>query len=87
MIKRNQTMRTMCQEVVENIISYIDDELDKKTLTALEDHLGVCPECMSFVNTYKKMLSVTGKLKEDTFVTPEVRARLKELLKSKLGSC
>ncbi len=74
----------MCKDVVENIIGYIEAELDDKTLDELEKHLHECPECQAFVRTYKKMLELTGKLRERTFVTPEIRQRLKELLKSKL---
>jgi anti-sigma factor RsiW len=76
----------MCKDVVENIIGYIEAELDDKTLEELEKHLDECPECQAFVRTYKKMLEITGKLRERTFVTPEIRNRLKELLKSKLKS-
>ena len=74
----------MCKDVVENIIGYIEAGLDDKTLEELERHLHECPECQAFVRTYKKMLELTGKLRERTFVTPEIRQRLKELLKSKL---
>ena len=74
----------MCKDIVENIIGYIEAELDDKTLEELERHLHECPECQAFVRTYKKMLELTGKLRERTFVTPEIRQRLKELLKSKL---
>ncbi len=74
----------MCKEVVENIIGYIEAELDDNTLEELEKHLHDCPECQAFVRTYKKMLELTGKLKERTFVTPDIRKKLKELLISKI---
>ena len=76
----------ICKEVVDNIIGYIEAELDDKTLEELEKHLRDCPECQAFVRTYRKMLELTGKLKERTFVTPEIRKRLKEVLKFKLKS-
>ena len=74
----------ICKDVAKNIMDYIDSELDYETLKALESHLGECPECMSFANTYKSMLELSGKLKEKTFVTPEIRARLKDFLKKQL---
>jgi anti-sigma factor RsiW len=76
----------ICKEVVDNIVGYIEAELDDKTLEELEKHLRDCPECQAFVRTYRKMLELTGKLKERTFVTPEIRKRLKEVLKLKLKS-
>ncbi len=76
----------LCKDVVENIMGYVDAELDNKTLQALEEHLSVCPECLAFVKTYKRMLEIAGKLRQKSFVTPDVRKRLKEFLKSQLKS-
>ena len=73
-----------CTDVVENIMNYIDQELDQTTLFTLEKHLEICPECKSFVDTYKRMLNLSGNLKNQKFVTPEIRQRLKNLLKSKI---
>ena len=73
-----------CKGLVTNIVDYIDNELDLDTLSALEQHLDECPECKSFVDTYKKMLLLSGNLKNKKFVTPEIRLRLKNLLESKL---
>ncbi|MCL4245190.1 MAG: zf-HC2 domain-containing protein [Candidatus Dadabacteria bacterium] len=77
----------ICRDVVENIMDYIDNELDLKTLQVLEKHMGECPECKAFVDTYRRMLDLSGKMKEQTFVTPEVRERLKNLLKSRMKPC
>ncbi len=77
----------ICRDVVENIMDYIDNELDLKTLKELENHMGECPECKAFVDTYRRMLDLSGKMKEETFVTPEVRERLKNLLKSRMKPC
>ncbi len=68
-------------------MDYIDNELDMKTLEELEKHTSECSECRAFVDTYKRMLELTGKLKERSFVTPEIRERLKTLLKSKIKPC
>ncbi|NIP30263.1 MAG: hypothetical protein GTO02_09105 [Candidatus Dadabacteria bacterium] len=77
-------MEICCQSIVENIMDYIDNELDDKTLNALEEHIHICPECKSFVDTYNKMLRMSGDLKNKKFVTPEIRERLKNLIKQKL---
>jgi len=73
-----------CTDVVENIMNYIDQELDQTTLFTLEKHLEMCPECKSFVDTYKRMLSLSGNLKNQIFVTTDIRKRLKNLLKTKI---
>lgn len=77
----------MCKDLVENMMDYIDNELDMKTLEELEKHAGECPECRAFIDTYKRMLDLSGKLREKSFVTPEVRDKLKSLLKSKIKPC
>ena len=74
----------MCKDVVEKIIGYIEAGLDHKTVLELEKHINACPECKEFVLTYKMMLDLTNKLKEKRFVTPEIRNRLKDCLKSSL---
>lgn len=73
-----------CKQFINNIMGYIDKELDHETMHALEKHLELCPECKSIVDTYKKMLKLSGSLKNKKFVTPEIRSRLRKLLESKL---
>ncbi len=73
-----------CKDLVKNIMGYIDRELDQVTLFTLEKHLEICPECKSFVDTYKRMLNMSGNLKNQKFVTPEIRERLKNILKTKI---
>ncbi len=75
----------MCKDVVEKIIGYIEAGLDHQTVEELENHINSCPECKEFVLTYRMMLDLTGKLKEKKFVTPEIRSRLKDCLKSSLN--
>ncbi|MDA2920763.1 hypothetical protein MYX76_14950 [Desulfobacterota bacterium AH_259_B03_O07] len=74
--------KILCKDVVESIIGYVEAELDDRTLYELEKHQHDCPECKAFVMTYRRMLELTGKLKEKKFVTPEVRRRLKKCLRS-----
>ncbi len=81
---KEEQVTFICKDVVENIIDYIEAELDAETLRMLEEHVEECPECMEFIRTYRKMLELSGRLKERTFVTPEVRRRLIALLKSKV---
>lgn len=76
----------LCKDVVENIMGYVEAKLDDNTLEELEKHLDECPECRAFVRSYRRMLELTGKLGERTFVSPDVRKRLKEFLKSQLKS-
>jgi anti-sigma factor RsiW len=75
----------ICKDVAENIIDYVDQELDDKTLEELEKHQHDCPECKAFVMTYKKMLQLIGRINKKRFVTAEVRKRLKNCLRACLN--
>lgn len=75
-----------CEKFKENVMDYIDKELDNQTLLELEKHLGICIDCESFIEVYRKMLYASGSLKNKKFVTPEIRTRLKNVLKEKFCS-
>jgi putative zinc finger protein len=74
----------ICKDVVEQIVGYIEAGLDLETVEALENHINSCPECREFVLTYRIMLDLTGRLREKNFVTPEIRSKLKDCLKSSM---
>jgi anti-sigma factor RsiW len=41
------------------ITDYLADRLSPKILAAFEKHLGQCPDCTAFLNTYKKTIEAT----------------------------
>jgi len=61
---------------VENVIEYIDVQVDFKTLERLENHLDQGPAFMAFIGTYRKMLELARKLRQTDFRTNEVQSRL-----------
>ena len=42
-----------CKECVELLGEYIEGSLPPERAKALEDHLSLCPPCITFVRTYK----------------------------------
>ena len=42
-----------CKECVELLSEYIEGALPPDRAKALEDHLSVCPPCITFVRTYR----------------------------------
>jgi hypothetical protein len=48
-----------CKEKVELIADYLAGRLDPTVLAAFGKHLGQCPDCTAFLNTYKKTIDVT----------------------------
>ena len=47
-----------CKECVDLLGEYIDGTLAPEKAKALEEHLSMCPPCITFVRTYK----ATGRL-------------------------
>lgn len=48
-----------CREVSELIADYLNGELDEYVEISFEEHLACCPDCVSFLNTYKKTVELT----------------------------
>lgn len=42
-----------CRECVDLLGEYIEETLPPERAKALEEHLSVCPPCITFVRTYK----------------------------------
>ena len=53
-----------CSECVELLADYIDGSLPTETTALLEWHLGGCPPCVAFVNTYKGTVDAARRLRE-----------------------
>lgn len=49
----------MCKQEVALIGDYLAERLDSTLLAAFEKHLGQCPDCTAFLNTYKKTIEAT----------------------------
>lgn len=50
---------TTCATEVALIGDYLASRLSSQTLNAFEKHLDDCPDCASFLRTYKKTMEVT----------------------------
>ena len=43
-----------CRELTEFLMAYLDDELPAGQRADFERHLGLCPPCMNYLDTYKE---------------------------------
>jgi anti-sigma factor RsiW len=69
-----------CKECVDLLGDYIDGALPPERAQALEEHLSLCPPCITFVRTYK----ATGRLCRHVLQS-EMPRELIASLKSFLG--
>lgn len=42
-----------CREFVDFLMSYLDGELEPESARVFEEHMFLCPPCLSFLDTYK----------------------------------
>lgn len=45
-----------CQEVIEYLMAYVNNELPSTEHAAIDAHLAVCPECVTFLKTYEQTM-------------------------------
>lgn len=53
-----------CKDCVDLLGDYIEDTLPSEQKKALEEHLSLCPPCITFVRTYKATRSLCRKTLE-----------------------
>lgn len=47
-----------CREVTEFLMAYLDGELDPAVRAGFERHMGVCPSCVAFLESYKRTVTL-----------------------------
>ena len=52
-----------CKEIADLIVGYLRDELSPNIRRDFRQHLRICPDCVSFLNTYKKTVASTRSLR------------------------
>ena len=43
-----------CQQLIDFIMSYLDDELPEDQRAEFDRHMAVCPPCVNYLRTYEK---------------------------------
>ena len=58
-ISRNRERKEItCKKATSLISAYVEANLSSQTSLLFEEHLRVCPDCVAFLNTYKKTLEL-----------------------------
>jgi len=71
-----------CKEIAALIFDYLNNELSLSTKREFEAHLRICPDCVNFLNTYKKTVKLSRTLRYET-LPDEVRKNVRNFLKRK----
>ncbi len=47
-----------CQELTDFLMAYLDDELPDKERAVFEEHMGMCPPCVAYIESYKETVEL-----------------------------
>lgn len=68
MAKRKQSAKALtgktCRQMTDLVLGYLTGKLSPSVKREFEQHLALCPDCMNFLNTYKKTVAVTKSVQQ-----------------------
>ena len=68
MAKHKQSAKALtgktCRQMTDLVLGYLTGKLSPSVKREFEQHLAVCPDCMNFLNTYKKTVAVTKSVQQ-----------------------
>jgi anti-sigma factor RsiW len=64
-----------CKELVELVTNYLEDALPPEERLRFEEHLTVCPGCVTYVEQMRETVLVVGNLREES-IPPDKRDEL-----------
>jgi hypothetical protein len=76
------TNRT-CKEITGLIFGYLNDTLSPSVRRDFKRHLRICPDCVNFLNTYKKTASVTRSIRPEE-IPPKIRQNILDFLRERM---
>jgi anti-sigma factor RsiW len=68
-----------CRELVELLCDFIDGELTAEQRRHIEEHLGDCPPCVIYVETYRLTITMSRKLPTGP-LPPQLAERLRAVM-------
>jgi anti-sigma factor RsiW len=72
-----------CRKFAEVLIDFVSGELDPELRTQIEQHLGICPPCIAYLETYRLTIQLTRQL-PPVPMPPECEQRLRAALAAAL---
>jgi hypothetical protein len=87
MVKRKAVAKALtnktCRQISDLVFDYLNEKLTPATKLDFDQHLSICPDCISFLNTYKKTVAVTSSIKVDQ-LPPKVRENILAFLRKRV---
>jgi len=74
-----------CQQLVDFCLDYLEGELPEEEQVQFRRHLGHCPDCVTFFETYRKTSEVSREALE-TSMPSSVKGSIRSFLRQRCGS-
>jgi len=74
-----------CQDAIAILAEYLEATLPSDAGRELEAHLGDCPACVAYLNTYRRTRDVTKRAAQ-VEMPEDMKERLRAFLVSRLGA-
>jgi anti-sigma factor RsiW len=88
MAKRTRAPKALtaktCKQMTALIVNYVSDRLSPRLKREFEEHLKICPDCVNFLNTYKKTVAVAQSLNRAA-IPAKVRKNVLAFLRKKIA--
>ncbi|MFO0969707.1 MAG: zf-HC2 domain-containing protein [Gemmataceae bacterium] len=68
-----------CRELANLLVDYVAGELSPELAEHIKEHLGLCPPCVRYVETYEVTIKLTRQLPM-VALPPEILQRLREAI-------
>ena len=83
--KKGQKILTnkTCKQITDLVFNYLNDKLSPNVKRDFQQHLRICPDCVSFLNTYRKTVSVTRSVRPEE-IPPRVRNNILDFLRGRM---
>jgi Putative zinc-finger len=86
MAARKTTVKALtnktCKQIADLVCNYLNDTLAPRVKRDFNQHLTICPDCVAFLNTYKKTVATTRSIRAGDM--PEnVRNNILDFLRSR----
>jgi anti-sigma factor RsiW len=80
---KKQKIDLNCKKTTSLIMDYIMGALEPTDSIELEKHLSICPDCVAFLNTYKKTINLVSSFYN--IKSQKLKKRLGKSLRTKIN--
>jgi len=81
---RSRRVAMTCERVTGLIRDYLAGELNLDLTAAFEEHLRRCPDCVAFINTYKKTTEAVQSFVYEN-IPSEMQIRVRQFLRANIS--